>query len=228
MSDDTTTKRRVLFVLGSARARGTSEALARHAAATLPPEVDQDWKRLADFPLPDFRDPGASETGTSPTGNERVLLDATLEASDVVIVSPLYWYSVSARTKLYLDHWGRWLGLPHVGFRSRMRGKTMWAVTTTGSEDTAKARPLLESLRLTAGYLHMPWGGDVVGHNDSSDGVLTSTDTLERAGGLFATVSAPRHPGTARRPQLAARQPAARGECHGRPSERPSYEVHGS
>ncbi|MFF1297234.1 MULTISPECIES: flavodoxin family protein [unclassified Streptomyces] len=227
MSEDTTMKRRVLFVLGSARARGTSEALALHAAAALPPEVHQDWKRLTDFPLQDFRYPGAAETGTGPTGNERVLLDATLEASDVVIVSPLYWYSVSAQTKLYLDYWGRWLGLPHVGFRGRMRGKTMWAVTTTGGEDTAKARPLLESLRLTADYLHMPWGGDVVGHNGTSGGVLASTDTLERASGLFATGSAPR-PGTARRPQRAARQPAAREERHGRPAERPSYGVHGS
>src|SRR5262249_27878198 len=110
-----------------------------------------------------------------------ILLDATLNASDVVIVSPLYWYSVSASVKLYLDHWGGWLSLPELQFRSRMRGKTMWAITTTGTNDIVKAAPLVDSLRLSAEYLAMNWGGELV-TTTRPDNDATA---LDRADALF-------------------------------------------
>ncbi|WP_433616647.1 flavodoxin family protein [Dactylosporangium sp. CA-139114] len=175
--------RRFLFVLGSSRA-GNSEALARHAATALPADVEQDWKRLSELPLAAFSDTDHAEH-PEPSGNERILLDATLDASDIVVVSPLYWYNVSASVKLYLDYWGGWMRRPQLRFRTRMQGKTMWAVTTTGVEDAVKAGPLLESLRLSAEYLGMRWGGDVVAHARRPGGILAEADALERARTLF-------------------------------------------
>ena len=90
-------------------------------------------------------------------GNERILLDATLDATDLVIASPLYWYSVSAFTKLYLDYWAGWLRLPGVDFNARMRGKTMWAISAISEEDPAKADPLLGTLKISADYMGMRW-----------------------------------------------------------------------
>jgi NAD(P)H-dependent FMN reductase len=162
--------RRFLFVVGSAREGGSSEVLARHAAAGLPATVVQDWKRLSDLPLDAFREDRHGETARLPSGNERILLDATLRATDLVIVSPLYWYSVSASVKLYLDHWGRWMRLPAVAFRARMRGKTMWAVTAFGGPDATGAGPLTEALRRSAEYLDMRWGGAVAGHRERPGG----------------------------------------------------------
>jgi NAD(P)H-dependent FMN reductase len=156
--------RRFLFVVGSARIGGSSEMLARHAAAALP-QVTQDWKRLSDLPLAAFPETPAGAY-PAPLGSERVLLDATLHATDLVVVSPLYWYSVSASVKLYLDYWGGWLHRPAIGFRPRMRGKTMWVVTSFGGNDPTSAEPLLEALRRSADYLGMRWGGAVVGHGD--------------------------------------------------------------
>ena len=131
-------------------------------------------------------DPGnyAPAAGPQPTGNERVLLDATLRATDVVLVSPLYWYSVSASVKLYLDYWGCWLHIPQVGFRSRMRGKVMWSVTAT-ADDPEKAGPLVESLKLSAEYLGMKWGGEVVGRSCRPGDVHAEAATIERAKMLF-------------------------------------------
>ncbi len=57
-----------------------------------------------------------------PEGNERLLWEATLWATDVVIASPLYWYSVSATTKRYLDHWSGWLRVEGAPLKERMRG----------------------------------------------------------------------------------------------------------
>lgn len=71
---------------------------------------------------------------SAPGENESLLLDATLEASDLGIVSPLYWYSVSASAKLHLHHWGRWLEMDGIHFKQRMRGKRLWAICTPGGQ----------------------------------------------------------------------------------------------
>ena len=85
--------RRFLFVLGSARAEGNSELLARRAAEQLPPDVEQEWIDLTELPVPDFEDLRHDSDHVRPTeGNVARLLEATLAATDIVIVSPLYWY----------------------------------------------------------------------------------------------------------------------------------------
>jgi NAD(P)H-dependent FMN reductase len=45
-----------LFLLGSTRAGGNTEALARLAAEQLPADVKQTWLRLSDLPIEPFKD----------------------------------------------------------------------------------------------------------------------------------------------------------------------------
>lgn len=188
--------RSFLFLLGSARTEGNTELLTRQAAAQLPAGTVQRWLHLADLPLAPIQDirhadgPGYPR----PVGHERLLLDATLEATDLVIASPLYWYSVSAPVKLYLDHWAGWIRVPGADFKARMRGKTMWAVTTISDEDPAQADPLLGTLRLTADYLGMSWGGELVGHANRPGDILADTSALTHAKHLFARTPVPVRP----------------------------------
>lgn len=119
--------RRFLFVLGSSRPDGNTELLARTAAEQLPAGTEQEWFNLAEQPLPDFVDVRHDAEVPRPKGPAAHLLEATLAATDLVIASPLYWYSVSAQTKRYLDHWAGWLRLPGVDFKARMAGRTLWA-----------------------------------------------------------------------------------------------------
>ncbi|CAM5478013.1 Putative NAD(P)H-dependent FMN-containing oxidoreductase YwqN [Streptomyces tendae] len=102
--------RRFLFLPGSTRPDGNTELLARRAAEQLPAGVEQHWIDLARHPLPEFEDLRHDSDHTRPTeGNARLLLDATLAATDIVIASPLYWYTLSTPVKRYLDHWSGWL-----------------------------------------------------------------------------------------------------------------------
>ncbi len=180
-------RRSFLFLLGSGRAGGNTEALARRAADRLAPEVTQRWLRLSDLPLQPFVDLRHSGEGRfpEPTGNERVLLEATLEATDLVIASPLYWYSVSAATKLYLDHWAGWLHERELRFKERMRGKTMWAVSALHAEDHTKAGPLLGTLRNSAEYLDMNWGGGLLGSANRPGDILADPTAQAGARGFF-------------------------------------------
>ncbi|MFJ8882979.1 flavodoxin family protein [Streptomyces sp. NPDC102402] len=179
--------RSFLFVLGSSRAGGNTETLARIAAEQLPADTGQRWLSLRGLPLPDFEDLRHPERRhTPPDGPAASLLRATLEATDVVIASPLYWYSVSSSTKRYLDHWSGWLETPGAGFRQRMAGKTLWGVTALADGDPAVAEPLAGTLRNSAEYLGMRWGGVLLGNGTKPGDVRSDTGATARAKVFFS------------------------------------------
>jgi multimeric flavodoxin WrbA len=183
------TSRTFLFVVGSMRRQGVvgnTELLAREAAAALPAGVAQRWVHLNALTLPPFDDirhhGGAYPM---PGGDLRLLLDATLEASDLVLVSPVYWYSVPAALKLYIDHWSAWLRVPGVEFKARMAGKRLWVVSTSGGRESAQ--PMFDSYALCARFLGMQWMGPLWGKGGPPDAVLSDADARAAASGYFST-----------------------------------------
>ncbi|MFE7759906.1 flavodoxin family protein [Streptomyces sp. NPDC057438] len=178
--------RRFLFVLGSSRSDGNSETLARAAAEQLPEDVEQHWLDLTEHPLPDFADLRHDSDHVRPRGDNRaLLLDATLAATDLVIVSPLYWYSVSAQVKRYLDHWSGWLRTPGVDFKATMAGRTLWGVTALAHHEEEVAEPLIGTLNHSAAYLGMRFGGVLLGNGSKPGDVLRDTAALARAKTFF-------------------------------------------
>ncbi|MFD5475994.1 flavodoxin family protein [Streptomyces hawaiiensis] len=178
--------RRFLFVLGSARAEGNSELLARRAAEQLPPDVEQEWLDLTELPVPDFEDLRHDSDHVRPTeGNVARLLDATLAATDIVIVSPLYWYSVSAQTKRYLDYWSGWLRTPGLDFKATLAGRTLWGVTALAHTQEMVADPLVGTLHNSAAYLGMRFGGVLLGNGSKPGDVLSDDAALTRAKTFF-------------------------------------------
>ncbi len=179
--------RQFTFLLASARRDGNTEILTRAAAEHLPREYGQQWLRLMDLPLPPFEDIRHSVgVYPQPEGNERVLFDATLGATDLVFAVPLYWYSVPFSAKLYLDYWSGWLRVPGADFRARMAGKTLWGVCAMSEEDTRRADPLIGTLRLTADYLKMEFGGVLLGYGSKPGDIVADTVAMESAARFFA------------------------------------------
>jgi multimeric flavodoxin WrbA len=184
--------RRFLFLNASTRepgVLGNTEALARAAAATLPAETPQQWLRLSEMRLSRFVDVRhAGGVYPMPEGDGRLLLDATLAATDLVFVSPVYWYSVPAPLKLYLDHWSAWMRVPGVDFKPRMAGKRLWVVVTSG--DRAKAQPMIDSYALCAEFLAMGFGGALWGQGGAPGAVNADAAALALARQFFGTNSA--------------------------------------
>ncbi|WP_330459245.1 NAD(P)H-dependent oxidoreductase [Streptomyces sp. NBC_00820] len=180
--------RRFLFVLGSARSEGNTEILARAAAEQLPGDVEQQWIRLAELALPDFTDLRHDSDHVRPEADTPagVLLDATLAATDIVIASPLYWYSVSGLTKHYLDHWSAWLRTPGVDFKAAMAGRTLWGVSAMADREPSVSDPLVGTLNNSAAYLGMRFGGVLLGNGSAPGDVLKDTEALTRAKTFFA------------------------------------------
>jgi multimeric flavodoxin WrbA len=179
--------RSFLFVLGSSRSGGNTELLARRAAEQLPRDAGQRWIGLAEHPLPDFTDLRRDSDHVRPPEGDTagMLLDATLAATDIVIASPLYWYSVSGLTKRYLDYWSGWLRTPGVGFKAAMAGRTLWGVTALADREPVVADPLIGTLRNSAAYLGMRFGGVLLGNGSARGDVLRDEEALVRAKTFF-------------------------------------------
>ncbi|MEV7139948.1 flavodoxin family protein [Streptomyces tauricus] len=179
--------RHFLFLLGSSRDNGNTELLARKAAEQLPADVTRRWIDLAEHPLPDFEDLRHDSDHVRPSGDHTAtLLDATLAATDLVIASPLYWYSVSASTKRYLDHWSGWLRTPGLDFKETMAGRTLWGVTALAHEEQEVAAPLIGTLNHSAAYLGMRFGGVLLGNGSKPGDVLNDSGALAAAKTFFA------------------------------------------
>ncbi len=163
---------------------GNSETLARRAAGSLPPNALQTWCRLADQELPPFIDlRHTAGTYPMPTGDAKALLDATLAATDLVFVSPVYWFSVPSPLKVYLDHWSAWLRIPGVEFKEAMAGKRLWVIATSGNRE--KAQPMLDSYRLCAEFLGMRFMPPLWGKGGAPDAVLSDEAALADAASFF-------------------------------------------
>lgn len=176
-----------LFLLASGRRDGNTELLARRAAAALPRDAAQTWLHLADLPLAPFRDlRHGSEAYPDPAGGEKVLADATVAATDLVMAAPLYWYGLPASAKLYLDYWSAWMRVPALDFKKRMVGKTLWAVCALADDDRDTADPYVRTLRMSAEYMGMRWGGVLFGFGNRPGDVLADAEALAAAGRFFA------------------------------------------
>lgn len=157
---------------------GNTEWLARQAAAHLPEDTVQTWHHLARMQLTPFVDQRHT-TGLypMPDGDLKVLLDATLAATDIVLVAPVYWYSLPASIKAYIDHWSAWMRIPGVPFKERMAEKTLRLITTSG--DRAKAQPMIDSVKLCAQFLNMTWGGELWGKGGPPDAIQADASAIE-------------------------------------------------
>lgn len=176
--------RRYLFLKSSARPGGNTEALARLAATHLPPEA-QDWRDLTDPVLPPFQDHRHGSSYGPPEGVAGDLCQATLAATDIVMVAPLYWYGLPAPAKLYLDHWSHWMRLPDLNFKPLMRQKTMWLVMAHASSSPEEIAPAVGTLKLASAYLEMSWGGALLVDANKPGEWINDTGALASAKGFF-------------------------------------------
>lgn len=182
-----------LFLNASTRESGilgNTEQLARIAATSLPAGTAQAWVRLPEHGLPPFVDHRHGR-GTYPMpadGEGLALLQATLAASDLVFVSPVYWYSVPAPLKLYLDHWSAWMRVPDLDFKARMADKRLWVVTTSGSRE--KSQPMIDSYRLCAEFLGMRFMGALWGKGGPPGAIESDGEALAAARSFFAATPA--------------------------------------
>ncbi len=170
----------VLFLLASARGHGNSEQLARHAADGLPDSVNPAWIALREYPLEPFQDLRHPVAYGEPTGNAKLLAEETLAADHIVFVTPVYWYSVPAPLKLYLDYWSHWMRVESLDFKANMAKKSLRIIAASAGPEE-QARPMMESLELCANYMEMQWAGVALGNGSAPGDVMKDAAAMDAA-----------------------------------------------
>jgi multimeric flavodoxin WrbA len=177
-----------LFLTASTRESGhlgNTEWLAQQAARHLPGGAQATWHHLARMQVPPFVDlRHTAGQYPMPEGDMHTLLQATMACTDLVLVAPVYWYSMPATLKLYLDHWSAWMRIPGVPFKDSMARKTLHLITTSG--DRAKAQPMIDSVALCAAFLNMRFAGTLWGKGGPPAAVQADAAAIAQAATFFA------------------------------------------
>lgn len=182
---------RIALLISSHRRGGNAEVLAEEALKALkyPAEVDRIW--LFEHRIEPFAD-WRHDDGPPPVIEDDYdeILDRVLAADVLLFAAPVYWYSMPGVLKDFLDRWSGSLRDPKRDFRARMEKKLVYLATMVSDEDRSVARPLIESLKLTARYLGMRWGGVAVGYGSRPGDVLKDKQGMEEARRLFDNLAA--------------------------------------
>lgn len=176
-----------LFLVASARPEGqagNSEKLAQAAASHLPKAINQKWINLAQMNIPDFVDQSHSkQTYSMPKGDLKTLLDATMDCTNLVLVTPVYWMSYPASLKKYLEHWSEWMRIPSVPFKEEMSKKHLHLIATSAIPGSIK--PLNDSTRLCAEFLNMTYSGVLEGLGGALESIYSDPEAMNSAEQFF-------------------------------------------
>jgi multimeric flavodoxin WrbA len=178
-------ERRILILKGSPRKKGNSAVLAdqvaagaREAGATVE-SFDLHGMDIRPCDSCDF----CQGSGECVINDDMQLLYPRLrEADAIVIASPIYWFTVSAQTKLCID---RWYALEGAG-GGALAGKEIGIVLTYGDSDpfTSGAINAIRTLQDIFRYERAEIAGMVYGSASQPGEIQAQPELLERARAL--------------------------------------------
>lgn len=137
----------VLVVLGSSRSRGNTRMLVD---ATFPAAC----RTLVDLRVRSFSDYDYEHANRD--DDFAGLMDALMTHKCIVLATPLYWYSISATMKRFVDRLPDLVTIRKPLGRA-LAGRHLFVATT--STDPALPVGFEQTFRSTAEYLDMTWGG---------------------------------------------------------------------
>lgn len=175
--------RRFLFLTASARVQGNSEGLARHAAQSLPEGTACDWFSLNIPALPAYEDLRPNVMA-APKGRLAALLQGVERASDLVLVTPIYWYAFPAPVHLMLSHFSGFLDHPDLHFIDTLRGKGLWLITARADPDPSVPTQAEAMLHRTGDWLGLTWRGALHGVGDAPGSIAQDASWGQASGFL--------------------------------------------
>lgn len=179
--------KQVLILNGSPRKRGNSVLLAEQVAAgarAAGASVESFVLHNMNIRPCDACDAcqGIDEAECTIRDDMEILYPRLQRADAIVIASPIYWFTVSAQTKLCID---RWYALEGSG-SSALAGKQIGIVLTYGDSDpfTSGAVNALRTLQDAFRYEHAEIAGMVYGSASQPGEIKGQPELMERARAL--------------------------------------------
>lgn len=180
--------KKALVLYGSSRENGNTEYLTNYALehtnkfeltriylreCVIEPLVDE---RHSNRPFPPVDDDYHS------------ILQKMLEAEVVIFSSPVYWYNMSTKTKLFVDRWTESLRDPNIKLKAEMADKEMYVICTGANPNCQVVQPMIGIFKLMANYFDMEFKDYLWANADKPGEIATNQKALEKAKIFFDTV----------------------------------------
>jgi multimeric flavodoxin WrbA len=176
---------KVLGIMGSPRIGGNSDILLDQALAgakSAGAEVEKiilNQKKISG--CHDCKK--CSETGLCVLKDDMPEIQKKILEADAVIHSvPVYFWSMAAQMKAYLDRWHAFYDANwrcQKAYYPRMKGKGMGLITVCGDANVHTADPIVHSFKLTADFTRLRWIGAVMA-SASEKGEIARNETAKQ------------------------------------------------
>jgi putative NADPH-quinone reductase len=137
---------RTLSILGTSRSRGNTRLVLDAVLQGRAPVIDLNDHSITPY---DYTHRNSGDDFLE-------MARQVVEADTVVFATPVYWYSMSAQLKTFLDRLTDLTRVHKVMGRS-LKGKSVFLVASSSSPELPPGFEV--PFELTAGYLGMRWGG---------------------------------------------------------------------
>jgi len=182
---------KVLIVKGSPRARGNSASLAEQVAAgarAAGAQVEDVYLHGLDIRACDGCDfcQGTADMGCAIEDDMQMLYPKIREADAIVYASPIYWFTVSAQLKLFMDRCYALGGGSDYVASHALAGKRIGIVLTYGGDDPfdSGAVNAIRTFQDVFNYIPAEIVGMVYGYASDAGEVRDNADLMGRAFGL--------------------------------------------
>lgn len=141
------------------------------------------WIDLTQYQLDPVRDV-RHDNGEITTYNDdyKTLIDQVLESDTIIFASPVYWYSVSASMKAFIDHWSETLMDPNYkDFKEKMSKKDIRLILVGGDWPKIKAKPCISQFKYCLEYIDALLSGYIIGRAEKPGDIKKDVYALERA-----------------------------------------------
>ncbi len=178
------TGKRILVLKGSPREKGNSSLLAdqlvegaRVSGAEVEVFILQNMNIRACNACDSCQE--SPENGCILEDDMQTLYPKLRQADAIAIATPVYWFTMSAQTKLFIDRWYA-LESPQ---GNALKGKTFGIILTYGDTDpvTSGAINAIRSFEDMFRYLKADIAGFVYGSANQAGEIRNQTDLMERA-----------------------------------------------
>lgn len=178
---------KVLGIMGSPRVGGNSDILlddalsgAGQAGAAVEKII---LDRMKIFGCKDCKK--CNETGLCVLKDDMPVIHTKIVEADAIIHSvPVYFWSMTAQMKAYLDRWcalfdAEWKW--HKQYYPRMKGKGIGLITVCGDANVHTADPIVHSFKSTAEFTKMRWLGAVMASASDKGDILRDEKARKKA-----------------------------------------------
>lgn len=169
----------ITVLFGGSRPEGNTAQITKEALKGL----EYNWIDLTQFSLNPVRDVRHEEANIhSYTDDYQDIIDQVLKSDIVIFSSPVYWYSISASLKSFIDHWSETLQDPNYrDFKDKMSKIDFRLILVGGDWPKIKAKPCVTQIKYSLEFLDAELKGYIIGTAEKPGDILKDNYAMDRA-----------------------------------------------